>query len=810
MNDEQNKMQLIKELEDLRQKVSELKESEDNRKRIEEKLRKSEKRLKLVGEIAYDVIYEWTVADDKLEWFGNIDEILGYKYNEVPRTIEGWLRLIHPEDVVCLEDAVEYHRISTKPIFNEYRVKHNDGTWRYWSDRGLPMVNEDGHPYKWMGVCTDFTERKKLEVDLRKVHQELEKKVEDRTANLKIANEQLQQEINVRKQAEEELRESEEKYHTLMETANDVIFIADAETGIITDANKKAEELVGIPVEEIIGLHQSQLHPKENEEYYRKIFMDHVQKRNDAIAEDIYICHRNGHKIPVEISTSVTEIGGKRVVQGIFRDITERKKAEKEIKEGKDFLESIIESSIDGIVTCDRNGYITSVNTAVKNMSSFDKDELIGKHISTLAVEDKDVRKKILKKIEELFEKGFTTYESQYKISEGTLIDVECSSSLIKDEKGDYIAGVTIIRDITERKKADREIRETKEFLEIIFKTSVDGIIVTDAQSYITMVNEAAEKMLGYSRDELIGKHTKELNPQGKKYEERRKDFASRIFKEGVVREFAHLWGRKDGSLVDVELNVALIKDDNGNIIGSVGGIRNITERKQAEKKLIEYQSRLKSLTSQMTLTEEHERRRFADYLHDQIGQRLFGLKLKMEEIRNSAYSSNIAECFDDSFKIITQLIKDTRSLTFDLSPPILYQLGLEAALEWLTEQTSEQYGIKVAFEDDDQEKELNDDIKVLLFQAVRELLTNIAKHAQAKNAKVSIQRDDAHIRVCVEDNGVGLTSSNRDVSKAANEEFGLFSIEERLDHLGGHFEIESKPGSGTRAIMVAPLKDEK
>ena len=224
MNDEQNKMQLIKELEDLRQKVSELKESEDNRKRIEEKLRKSEKRLKLVGEIAYDVIYEWTVADDKLEWFGNIDEILGYKYNEVPRTIEGWLRLIHPEDVVCLEDAVEYHRISTKPIFNEYRVKHNDGTWRYWSDRGLPMVNEDGHPYKWMGVCTDFTERKKLEVDLRKVHQELEKKVEDRTANLKIANEQLQQEINVRTQAEEELWKSKEKFSSLVTNIPGVVY----------------------------------------------------------------------------------------------------------------------------------------------------------------------------------------------------------------------------------------------------------------------------------------------------------------------------------------------------------------------------------------------------------------------------------------------------------------------------------------------------------------------------------------------------------------------------------------------------------
>jgi signal transduction histidine kinase len=148
--------------------------------------------------------------------------------------------------------------------------------------------------------------------------------------------------------------------------------------------------------------------------------------------------------------------------------------------------------------------------------------------------------------------------------------------------------------------------------------------------------------------------------------------------------------------------------------------------------------------------------------------------------------------------------------LTFDLSPPILYQLGFEAALEWLTEQTSEQYGIMVAFEDDEQEKELSDDIKILLFQAVRELLTNVVKHARAQNAKVSIQRDNSHIRICVEDNGVGFTTSSRDVSKAANEGFGLFSIGERLDHLGGQFEIESKPSHGTRATLVAPLKSKK
>ncbi|MCK5256221.1 MAG: PAS domain S-box protein, partial [Deltaproteobacteria bacterium] len=268
------------------------------------------------------------------------------------------------------------------------------------------------------------------------------------------------------------------------------------------------------------------------------------------------------------------------------RDITERKKAEKELKEGKDFLESIIEGSRDGIAIADEKGYIISVNTALEKMCNFSKEELIGKHASTLTIEDKDLREKIRKKVGELFEKGFTFYEAKHNVGEGDFIDVECSLSMIKDEKGDYIAGVSIIRDITERKKIEKEIREVRDFLENIFKTSVDGIMVTDAQSYITMVNEAVEKMLGYSKGELVGKHTMELTPERMEDKERTKEFVSKLSVEGVIRGFEHTWVRKDRGLVDFEINVALLKDTEGNTTGSVGSIRDITDRKRAEKTL--------------------------------------------------------------------------------------------------------------------------------------------------------------------------------------------------------------------------------
>lgn len=130
--------------------------------------------------------------------------------------------------------------------------------------------------------------------------------------------------ITERKRAEEALKDSEEKYRTLVETANDAIIVADAETGIIFDANKKAEELLGIPVDKIIGLHQSQIHPKEETEHYEKLFLHHIQK-GKAISENLFVCQQDGHKIPVEISASVTKFRGRNIIIGIFRDISDRK-----------------------------------------------------------------------------------------------------------------------------------------------------------------------------------------------------------------------------------------------------------------------------------------------------------------------------------------------------------------------------------------------------------------------------------------------------------------------------------------------------
>ena len=234
-------------------------------------------------------------------------------------------------------------------------------------------------------------------------------------------------------------------------------------------------------------------------------------------------------------------------------------------------------------------------------------------------------------------------------------------------------------------------------------------------------------------------------------------------------------------------------------------------EQRRAKEALIGRQNELQRLASELALTEERERRRIATNLHDQIGQSLALAKMELGALRRAIAQPDLARPVDKILRLVEQTIQDTRLLTVELSPPVLYELGLEAALEWLTEQFQEQHGIVCEFEDDRRPKPLDDDVRVVLFQSARELLMNVAKHAHARNVKVSACRLNQEIIVAVEDDGIGFDPSKLGHRWREPGGFGLFSIRERLGHMGGRMHIESlnRPGAGrgTKVILAAPLK---
>ncbi|MCK5513478.1 MAG: PAS domain S-box protein, partial [Deltaproteobacteria bacterium] len=278
-----------------------------------------------------------------------------------------------------------------------------------------------------------------------------------------------------------------------------------------------------------------------------------------------------------------------------LKDFTEGKNVEKEVNETKEFVEMVIENTVDGIMIGDLSGNIISANAALGKMTGLKKEELIGEHASMFISEDEEIRKIFREKAVDLFEKGNTSYESALKRRDGKHIEVDVTTSLIKDGSGDYIAGVSIFRDISERKKAEREIREAKEFLENLFKTSSDAIMVTDPKGEITMVNDLLESMTGYSKGELLGKYASVLSPPDKEVRSEVLKELERLFEEGRIYGFETIWQRKDGQCISVESNRSLLKDKDGNVIGGVSFTRDITEKKKVESMLLQSE-KLKSL----------------------------------------------------------------------------------------------------------------------------------------------------------------------------------------------------------------------
>jgi signal transduction histidine kinase len=247
--------------------------------------------------------------------------------------------------------------------------------------------------------------------------------------------------------------------------------------------------------------------------------------------------------------------------------------------------------------------------------------------------------------------------------------------------------------------------------------------------------------------------------------------------------------------------------DDSGVAVRMAGSAQDIHDRKTAEEKLDQYREQLRSLASKAALVGEHERRRIGIELHDRTIQNLGLMRVRLAELRASVDVASGGVLFEETFSLVKETIRDTRALWSELSPPVLYELGFETGVDWLAERVRVQHDLDCAVTDDGQSKPLSEDSQVILFQAVRELLANVAKHAEARKVSVDLRHCDGEICIIVEDDGKGFDVGEAPFEMTEEGGFGLFSIRERMTFLGGRLELRSESGKGTTAILRAPLK---
>jgi signal transduction histidine kinase len=231
-----------------------------------------------------------------------------------------------------------------------------------------------------------------------------------------------------------------------------------------------------------------------------------------------------------------------------------------------------------------------------------------------------------------------------------------------------------------------------------------------------------------------------------------------------------------------------------GGLLGAAWG--RLHHRHQVHR--LNYQARLRTLAAEMSLIEEQERRRLATELHEEVGQILAITRVKLGQLAANAASSVDTAILQEIKEYVDKSIKYIRTLTGELSPPVLYELGFAAAVDWQARQIQGQYGVNVEVIQHYPDWPPCNDGQILLFVVVRDLLTYIAKQAQAREIKISMEQEDAHILIRVEHDGGGIQEPDCD--------FALFSIRERLDRIGGVLEVHVPPGRGPAFILKAPI----
>lgn len=352
------------------------------------------------------------------------------------------------------------------------------------------------------------------------------------------------------------------------------------------------------------------------------------------------------------------------------------------------------------------------------------------------------------------------------------------------------------------RTSTEKALKESEDKAQTLINATTDFVTLIDPEGRILAVNDEVCKSVNKPRAELIGACIYDFEDMlpPPLVEFRRQCVRQVVLSRNPIALEDKFNGR------DLDIRIHPVTDRRGKVRQIAVFSRDITERKRSERKLVDYQKRLRELTSQLTLAEEKERRRIATDIHDRIGQSLSLSYIKLGALRESLKGYGCDKDVDGIRELIEQTIEDTHSLTFELYPSFLFELGFEKALECLAEEIQMQYGLCTVFTGDNKCKILDEDVLILLFRTVRELLVNTIKHARAQKAEISVTRKGNNIHIAVRDDGVGFDPAAVMQRKGAKGGFGLLSIKERLSFLGGTFFIESEPLRGTKITLAVPL----
>lgn len=461
-------------------------------------------------------------------------------------------------------------------------------------------------------------------------------------------------------------------------------------------------------------------------------------------------------------------------------------------------LRHVLSSTADIFYVVDRTYHITLINEAAeKNLTkAWGKQVNAGDNILDLIPQKND------EPIRQSFQRVFNGEKVEYELhfeagdpAEWMLVNY----MPVINNHGNVIGAYIVTKDITERKNAEIKLIKSEERYRSLIEQASDFIMITDQQGNFLDVNSNFFKTFGYTKDELLARNISHvIDPGQLKNDPVRFDLLMKG--QSVLRERRMM--SRDGTIIEVEANVKMLPD--GRILAIA---REITERKKAKSELEQSYKAIRQLTEHIQNIREEERTNIAREIHDELGQRLTVLKMDVSWLENEladTNNSNIKLKLQNLLDLLDSTLNTVKRISSELRPSLLDDMGLATAMEWHLNEFRKRAAIKTKFEKPQEEILLPDSIKTGLFRIFQESLTNVARHANAKNIDVFLQQINGEVVLRIKDDGQGF-----DKEKVINKKtLGILGMEERSFMMGGHYRISSEPGIGTLVTVSVPYKN--
>ncbi len=780
------------------------------RARAEAALRESEERLRLAQVGGMVGVWDWNLTIGRVTWSPELETIFGVEANTV-RSYGDFSARVHPDDLAGVESKRDAAIRAHKPFELEFRIVLPSGETRWLSAWGRGFYDEHGRVVRVIGNNVVITERKRLEEALRRR--------EERLAFLLTLNDTLRplndpvemQNVTVRLLGEH-LRVNRVAYSVI--DGEDYIVKASYDHGVAPVRGRGPIRPYGA---KLFEAYQRGEPVRVSDVRTDSRFTD-AERANllalGVVAFLLVMLHKEGRWVASLGVNTVTPRDWTDDEVTLLDEAAERMWLAAERAEREWRLQLALDASGAGCWTRETGANHVDWDEGFLRLYQVAPDEprTFETWVSRIHEED---RRKVFDLVDETRRPKKDAWDTTFRIvrPDGTVSWIQSLGRVERDAAGAVtrLAGleldVTARRQVEEMLQARRDEEHNRE-LKLLLETATQGIASVDAKGTIVTANRMLGTMFGWQPGELIGQPIERLIPSAVRdtHEQHRTNYFAAPHPRPMGGGLDLMGERRDGSTFPIEVTL-------NHVVTSGGGrafafVTDITDRQARTAELEHRMKQLSRLASDLTLAEQRAREQLAKTLHDGLQQQLAVTALLVEQqLNRDTQEGTPAPLLGRAKRELDEAIDAARTLSVELSPPLLQSAGLPTALTWLADWTRRKYGLDVHISADPLADSTRKDVRALLFESVRELLFNVVKHAEVNHVTVDVALQAADmLRITVADQGIGFDPEGLiERAKAGNVGWGLFSIRERVTLLGGRFEIESAPGRGTRFRLIAP-----